>query len=59
MGTLENNDIDMAVVLAEKVRAGEPIYVTGPLTGVAGELHVAMINRLREMTGMPVYVIHN
>lgn len=58
MSTNERNEIDMIDVLAQKVRAGEPIYVTGPLDEVQGKTHVALINRLRETTGMPVHVIH-
>ena len=59
MSTNEHNEIDMIEALAQKVRAGEPIYITGPLNDAVGKMHLATVNRLREMTGMPVHVIHN
>ena len=59
MSTNDHYEVDMIEPLAEKVRAGEPIHVTGPLDDVQGKLHVALVNRLREMTGMPVHVIHS
>lgn len=59
MNTNESNEIDMIEALAARVRAGQPIYVTGPLSDVPGKMHIAMVNRLREMTSMPVHVIHN
>jgi len=59
MNTNEHTEIDMTEALAQKVRAGEPIYVTGPMSETAGTMHVALVNRLRELTGMPVHVIHN
>ena len=52
-------EIDMIEALATRVRAGQPIHVTGSLNDISGKMHIAMVNRLREMTGMPVQVIHN
>lgn len=45
-------------VLAYRVRNGDPIYVHGDLDDAKGRLHVALVNRLRHETGMPVRVIH-
>jgi len=61
MSPNEHNEIDMIEALAQKVRADEPIYVTvtPPLNDAAGKMHLATVNRLREMTGMPVHVIYN
>ena len=59
MNTNGSNEIDMIEALEARVRAGQPIYVTGPLRDVSGKMHIAMVNRLREMTGMPVIVIHH
>ncbi|WP_402721309.1 hypothetical protein [Janthinobacterium rivuli] len=59
MSTNESKEIDMIEALAARVRAGQPIYVKGPLNDVSGMMHIEMVNRLREMTGMPVNVIHN
>ena len=53
------SDIDMVDALAKGVRSGQPIQVTGPLDDVQGRLHVALINRLRQETSKPVYVIHS
>jgi hypothetical protein len=33
MNTGEHNEIDMIDALGQKVRSGEPIYVSGPLCG--------------------------
>ncbi len=52
-------EIDMFDVMAAKVRAGEPLHVLGQLEGGIGKLHIAMINRLKAATGMPVHVIHS
>lgn len=59
MNTNEHTEIDMTEALAQKVRAGEPIYVMGSMSEAAGKMHVALVNRLRETTGMPVHVIHS
>ena len=59
MTIIENNEIDMFEVLADKVRAGEPIHVTGPLSDVVGKMHLAMVRRLRETTGLPVHVVYS
>lgn len=59
MNTNEHPEIDMTKALVHKVRAGGPIYVAGPMSEAAGKMHVAVVNRLRETTGMPVHVIHN
>lgn len=62
MSTNEQNtrqEVDMFDALAARVRAGEPIYVSGTLDDVSGKMHIAMVNRLREMTGMPVHIIHH
>lgn len=52
-------EFDMLEVMAAKVRAGDPIHVSGPLEGEVGLLHIAMVNRLKHLTGMPVHVIHS
>lgn len=59
MSTNGSNENDMIEALEARVRAGQPIHVTGPLNDVSGKMHIAMVNRLREMTGMPVIVIHH
>jgi hypothetical protein len=59
MSTNEHTEIDMTEALAQRVRAGESIYVTGPMSEAAGKMHVALVNRLCETTGMPVHVIHS
>ena len=53
------SEMDMFDLLAARVRAGEPIHVSGPLDDVQGRLHIAMINRLTRETGMYVRVIYN
>jgi hypothetical protein len=52
-------EVDLFDVLAARVRAGEPIHVAGPLDEVQGQLHVALVNRLRRETGLPVQVLHS
>lgn len=52
-------EIDLFDVLAARVRAGQPIHVTGQLDETLGRLHLAMVNRLRAETGMAVHVIHS
>lgn len=53
----EHPGVDQLDVLAARVRAGEAIHVDGPLEGPVGLAHLAMINRLRSETGLPVRVI--
>ena len=53
------SEVDLFDVFAARVRAGEPIHVTGPQDDVQGRLHAALVNRLRQETGKPVHVIHN
>ena len=52
-------EIDLFDALAARVRAGQPIHVTGPLDETLGRMHLAMVNRLRADTGLPVHVIHS
>jgi len=55
----EAPEVDLHEILAAKVRAGEPIYITGSLDGPVGHAHLATISRLRRETGLPVRVIFN
>lgn len=50
-------ELDLIDVLAARVRAGEPIHITGPLDGPVGQVHLATISKLRTETGLPVRVI--
>lgn len=62
MNTKHNStptEVDMFDALAARVRAGEPIHVSGQLDEVQGRLHVALVNRLRRETGLPVHVVHS
>lgn len=54
-----HTEVDLFEVLAARVRAGEPIHITGPLGGAVGELHLAIVSRLRSETGLPVRVIYS
>lgn len=54
----KRTEVEIFDVFAARVRAGDPIYVTGHLDDVQGHLHVALVNRLRMETGMPVHVIY-
>lgn len=56
---LGSREVDMFDVLAARVRSGQSIHVNGQLDDVQGKLHVALVNRLRSETGMPVHVIHS
>lgn len=58
MDTNEPNEIDLLDALSERVRAGEPIHVTGPFDEVQGKLHIAMLNRLLGR-GLPVQVVYS
>lgn len=52
-------EVDMFEVLAERVRAGEPIHITGPLDVPVGQIHLATIDKLRRETGLMVQVIYS
>ena len=54
-----HTDVDLLEILAERVRAGEPIHITGPLDGSVGQLHLVTIAKLRAETGLPVRVVYN
>lgn len=54
-----HTEVDLFEVLAARVRAGEPIHITGPLDGLVGQLHLATITKLRAETGLPVRVVYN
>ena len=51
-------EIDMNQVMADRVRAGQPIYVAGHLDDVNAKLHAATVNRLMAETGLSVTVVH-
>lgn len=51
--------VDLDEVLADRVRAGQAIHVSGPLDEVQAKLHATTINRLMRDTGLPVTVIHS
>ena len=51
-------EINLTDMLAERVRAGQPIHVSGQLDDVNARLHAATVNRLMVETGLPVTVIH-
>jgi hypothetical protein len=51
-------EVDLFEVLATRVRAGEPIYITGSLDGTVDQHHLATIIRLRVETGLPVRVVY-
>lgn len=57
--TADAPEVDLHEVLVAKVRAGEPIYIAGPLDGPDGHVHLETISRLRSETGLPVRVIFN
>ena len=50
-------EVPVLEALVERVRAGETIYVTGPLDGLTGRMKLVMIDQLRSKAGMPVRVI--
>lgn len=50
-------EVSISEVLAARVRAGEPIHVSGPLTGTLGKVHIAAIEKVRAETGLPVHVV--
>lgn len=52
-------DVTLNDVLTDRVRAGQAIYVSGPLDEIQAKLHVADINRLMVDTCMPVTVIYS
>jgi len=54
-----HTEVDLFEVLAARVRAGEPIHITGPLDGSTGQLHLATIAKLRAETGLPVRVVYS
>lgn len=54
-----NKEVDMFDVFAARVRAGDPIHVSGPLDEAQARLHVALINRLTHETGRYVHVIYS
>ena len=54
----EHSEVDIYEVLADRVRAGEPIHINGPIDGVVGQLHLALVARLRRETGLAVRVIY-
>jgi len=58
-GIGEDEEIEMVAVLSKKVRSGEPICMTSPMTNSQAASHIAMVRRLRETTGKPVHVIYN
>lgn len=51
-------EINLTDMLAERVRAGQPIYVAGPLGDIQAKLHATTINLLMAETGLSVTVIH-
>ena len=51
-------ELSLNDVLTDRVRAGQPIHVSGNLDDVQAMLHAASINRLMNETGLPVTVIH-
>jgi hypothetical protein len=51
-------EVALSDVLADRVRAGEPIHVLGSLDEAQAKLHAATVNRLMVETGLPVTVIH-
>lgn len=53
-----SKEIILTNMLAERVRAGQPIYVAGQLDEVNARLHAATVNRLMVETVLPVTVIH-
>jgi hypothetical protein len=57
--TTIGDEIDMAEVIASRVRADQSVYIVGPLDDVQGRLHVALVNRLRQETGKQVHVIYS
>lgn len=52
-----SGEIPLSEVLIARVRAGEPIHISGPLDGPVGQAHLATISKLRTETGLPVRVI--
>lgn len=54
-----HSEVDLYEILVERVRAGEPIHITGPLDGSTGQLNLATIAKLRAETGLPVRVVYN
>jgi len=59
MAMMDSPDLDLSDVLAARVRAGEPIHISGPLDGPIGLAHLATISRLRAETGLAVRVIYS
>ncbi|GAA0432570.1 hypothetical protein ACFOY5_20985 [Massilia aurea] len=53
------NEVDIYSQLVALVRAGKPIYVNGQLNEQQTTLHMSVIRRLREETGMSVQVVYN
>lgn len=59
MDTNESSlELDINNVLADRVRAGQPIHVAGSLDEVQAKLHAGTVNQLMQDTGMSVTVIH-
>ncbi|MDR6397927.1 hypothetical protein ACTOWA_00500 [Herbaspirillum seropedicae] len=52
-------EVDIIETLKAKVLAGQPIYFSGQLTEANAKIHLATVNRLRELTGLPVHVIYS
>lgn len=52
-------EVELNNVLADRVRAGQPIHVSGPLNDIQAKLHAAAVNRLMQDTGLTVTVIHS
>lgn len=50
-------EFNLHEVLAAKVRAGQPIHITGPVDGAVGQMAITTVARLRRETGLPVTVI--
>lgn len=52
-------EVEMYSQLVALVRAGKPIYVNGQLNEQQTTLHMSVIQRLREETGMSVQVVYS
>jgi len=61
-GTIANGgqkEVDMYSQLVALVREGKPIYVNGQLSEQQITLHMSVVKRLREETGMAVQVVYS